>query len=66
MGLVATLPPGTRAVDVGGFDGVATLRAAATLPLKAVQPREEGMTVDARVLRAARGREGEAGARGRP
>jgi uncharacterized protein YfaS (alpha-2-macroglobulin family) len=46
MGLVATLPAGTRTVDVGGFDGVATLRAAATTPLKAVQPRVNGMSVE--------------------
>lgn len=45
MGLVATLPAGTRTVDVGGFDGVATLRAAATTPLKQVQARVEGMSV---------------------
>ncbi|NNC07797.1 alpha-2-macroglobulin [Corallococcus exiguus] len=45
MGLVATLPAGTRTVDVGGFDGVATLRAAAMTPLKDVQPRVNGMSV---------------------
>ncbi|MCY1046541.1 MG2 domain-containing protein [Corallococcus sp. bb12-1] len=46
MGLVATLPAGTRTVDVGGFDGVATLRAAATTPLKQVRARVEGMSVN--------------------
>ncbi|NEH47148.1 hypothetical protein GR215_35770, partial [Rhizobium leguminosarum] len=46
MGLVATLPAGTRTVDVGGFDGVATLRAAAMTPLKDVQPRVNGMSVE--------------------
>jgi alpha-2-macroglobulin len=46
MGLVAVLPAGTRTVDVGGFDGVATLRAAAATPLKDVQPRVNGMSVE--------------------
>ncbi|MCE9669079.1 MG2 domain-containing protein [Myxococcus stipitatus] len=45
MGLVATLAPGTRSVDVGGFDGVATLRATALTPLPAVQARAEGMSL---------------------
>jgi hypothetical protein len=45
MGLVAVLAPGTRSVDVGGFDGVATLRATALTPLSAVQPQAEGMSI---------------------
>ncbi|XXF77596.1 MG2 domain-containing protein [Myxococcaceae bacterium GXIMD 01537] len=45
MGLVATLKPGTRGVQVAGFDGVATLRATASTPLGAVQPVAEGMTL---------------------
>jgi uncharacterized protein YfaS (alpha-2-macroglobulin family) len=45
MGLVATLEPGTRTVDVGGFDGVATLRATALTPLSAAQPKAEGMSL---------------------
>ncbi|MCP3101050.1 MG2 domain-containing protein [Myxococcus sp. K15C18031901] len=45
MGLVATLAPGTRSVDVGGFDGVATLQATALTPLPAVQARSEGMSL---------------------
>jgi len=45
LGLVAVLAPGTRTVDVGGFDGVATLRATTLTPLSAVQPRAEGMSI---------------------
>ncbi|NTX51963.1 alpha-2-macroglobulin [Myxococcus sp. CA039A] len=45
MGLVATLAPGTRTVDVGGFDGVATLQATALTPLSAVRARAEGMSI---------------------
>jgi uncharacterized protein YfaS (alpha-2-macroglobulin family) len=46
MGLVATLEPGTRSVDVGGFDGVATLRASAATPLADVKPVAEGMSLE--------------------
>ncbi|QDE94899.1 MULTISPECIES: MG2 domain-containing protein [Myxococcus] len=45
LGLVAVLAPGTRTVDVGGFDGVATLRATTRTPLSAVQPKAEGMSI---------------------
>ncbi|MBU8895887.1 alpha-2-macroglobulin [Corallococcus sp. H22C18031201] len=45
MGLVATLAPGTRTVDVGGFDGVATLQASALTPLSSVQAKSEGMSI---------------------
>lgn len=45
MGLVATLAPGTRTVDVGGFDGVATLQATALTPLSAVRAQAEGMSI---------------------
>ncbi|MFL5352386.1 MG2 domain-containing protein [Archangium sp.] len=45
MGLVATLEPGTRSVDVGGFEGVATLRASAATPLADVKPVAEGMSL---------------------
>ncbi|NVJ22327.1 alpha-2-macroglobulin [Myxococcus sp. AM011] len=45
MGLVATLEPGTRTVDVGGFDGVATLQATALTPLSAVRAQAEGMSL---------------------
>ncbi|MFL5346152.1 MAG: alpha-2-macroglobulin family protein [Hyalangium sp.] len=46
MGLVATLEPGTRSVNVGSFDGVATLRATTLTPLPDVQPRAEGMSIN--------------------
>jgi len=46
MGLVAVLEPGTRTVDVGGFDGVATLQATTLTPLAAVQPKVEGMSIE--------------------
>jgi hypothetical protein len=45
MGLVATLEPGTRAVEVDGFEGVATLRAIASTPLADVKPVEQGMSL---------------------
>ncbi|HZI12683.1 MAG TPA: MG2 domain-containing protein, partial [Myxococcus sp.] len=45
MGLVAMLEPGTRSVEVGGFDGVATLKATTLTPLKAVQAKAEGMSI---------------------
>jgi len=45
MGLVATLEPGTREVDVGDFEGVATLRAMAATPLADVKPVDEGMSL---------------------
>ncbi|WP_426756642.1 MG2 domain-containing protein [Myxococcus sp. Y35] len=45
LGLVAVLEPGTRTVDVGGFDGVATLRATTLTPLSAVQPKAAGMSI---------------------
>ncbi|MCY0999041.1 MG2 domain-containing protein [Myxococcus sp. MISCRS1] len=45
MGLVATLPAGTRTVDVGGFDGVATLQATTLTPLSAVREQSEGMSL---------------------
>ncbi|HVG62830.1 MAG TPA: alpha-2-macroglobulin family protein, partial [Hyalangium sp.] len=48
MGLVATLEPGTRSVNVGSFDGVATLRASSLTPLPDVQPRTEGMSIQRR------------------
>ncbi|WP_224363558.1 alpha-2-macroglobulin family protein [Hyalangium versicolor] len=48
MGLVATLEPGTRSVNVGSFDGVATLRAKALTPLADVQPRADGMSIERR------------------
>jgi uncharacterized protein YfaS (alpha-2-macroglobulin family) len=48
MGLVATLEPGTRSVNVGSFDGVATLRATSLTPLPDVQPRAEGMSIQRR------------------
>jgi hypothetical protein len=48
MGLVATLEPGTRLVQVGSFDGVATLRATTLTPLADVQPRAEGMSIQRR------------------
>ncbi|ADO75560.1 MG2 domain-containing protein [Stigmatella aurantiaca] len=54
MGLVATLEPGTRSVNVGAFEGVATLRATAQTPLPDVQPVQAGMSIERRywVLRA--------------
>ncbi|SEU28126.1 MG2 domain-containing protein [Stigmatella erecta] len=48
MGLVATLEPGTRSVEVGTFDGVATLRATSQTPLPDVQPLQEGMSIERR------------------
>ncbi|GHG87199.1 MG2 domain-containing protein [Comamonas sp. JC664] len=45
LGLVAVLEPGTRTVDVGGFDGVATLRATTFTPLSAVKAKAEGMSL---------------------
>lgn len=45
MGLVATLKPGTRGVQVAAFDGVATLRATTATPLDAVRPVAEGMSI---------------------
>jgi hypothetical protein len=45
MGLVATLEPGTRLVDVAGFEGVASLRATASTPLSDVKPVAEGMSL---------------------
>jgi uncharacterized protein YfaS (alpha-2-macroglobulin family) len=48
MGLVATLEPGTRSVNVASFDGVATLRATTLTPLPDVQPRAEGMSIERR------------------
>ncbi len=48
MGLVATLEPGTRSVNVNTFDGVATLRATTLTPLADVQPRVEGMSIERR------------------
>jgi hypothetical protein len=44
-GLVATLEPGTRSVDVAGFEGVASLRAVAATPLADVKPLAEGMSL---------------------
>jgi uncharacterized protein YfaS (alpha-2-macroglobulin family) len=54
MGLIATLEPGTRSVNVASFDGVATLRATSLTPLADVQPRAEGMSIQRRywVLRS--------------
>jgi len=48
MGLVATLEPGTRSVNVSSFDGVATLRATTLTPLPDVQPLSEGMSIQRR------------------
>jgi len=45
MGLVATLEPGTREVEVDDFEGVATLRAMAATPLADVKPVDEGMSL---------------------
>ncbi|HEX8438885.1 MAG TPA: alpha-2-macroglobulin, partial [Archangium sp.] len=45
MGLVATLEPGTRTVDVADFEGVASLRATASTPLADVKPVDEGMSL---------------------
>lgn len=48
MGLVATLEPGTRSVNVASFDGVATLRATSQTPLPDVQPLAQGMSIERR------------------
>ncbi|MFY0523305.1 MG2 domain-containing protein [Archangium gephyra] len=45
MGLVATLEPGTRTVDVADFAGVATLRGTVATPLAEVKPVAEGMSL---------------------
>jgi uncharacterized protein YfaS (alpha-2-macroglobulin family) len=45
LGLVAQLEPGTRTVSVAGFEGVASLRAVASTPLKDVKPLAEGMSI---------------------
>lgn len=46
LGLVATLKPGTRTVEVGSFEGVATLRATSSTPLSALRPVEEGLSLE--------------------
>jgi uncharacterized protein YfaS (alpha-2-macroglobulin family) len=48
MGLVATLEPGTRSVNVASFDGVASLRATSLTPLPDVQARADGMSIERR------------------
>ncbi|KFE67937.1 alpha-2-macroglobulin family protein [Hyalangium minutum] len=48
MGLVATLEPGTRSVNVASFEGVATLRATTLTPLPDVQPLSQGMSIERR------------------
>ncbi|WP_434389796.1 alpha-2-macroglobulin family protein [Melittangium boletus] len=48
MGLVAVLAPGTRAVRVADFQGVATLRGQAATPFADVKPVAEGMSLTRR------------------
>ncbi|MET0402820.1 MAG: MG2 domain-containing protein [Cystobacter sp.] len=45
MGLVAVLEPGTRGVQVGDFQGVASLRGSVATPLADVKPLAEGMSL---------------------
>ncbi len=54
MGLKAVIPGDTRRLEVGSFDGVATLRATHRVPLDQVQAAENGMSITRRyfVLRS--------------
>ncbi|MBF5046078.1 alpha-2-macroglobulin [Aggregicoccus sp. 17bor-14] len=45
LGLVATLEPGTRSVELADFPGVASLHAVASTPLPDVKPESEGMSL---------------------